>query len=152
MGKSQWCLHVYRGNIVTFTDEPMDAIQVFAFGKGTTFVLSHIYLLKVCLLKAKTLLLFCILIIIFNVFAESKNPIVILHTYCAEYIHYCFPVSLYSYFSLLLWLQFLPEVFCPLTTPAYFHRFLQCWYQNVQLLQEMCALCMCFGISHFYTF
>ena len=72
--------------------------------------------------------------------------------YCenaVKHSQYCFPVSLYYYYYYSNFLV-LPPFFWPLTSPAYFHRFLQLWYQNVQLLQEMLA--MTSGISHFYTF
>jgi len=44
----------------------------------------------------------------------------------------------------------IPYVFWRLTSPTIFHRFLQIWYQNVQLVQEIAA--MTFGVYNFYTF
>ena len=44
----------------------------------------------------------------------------------------------------------IPYVFWRLTSPPIFHRFLQIWYQNVQLVQEIMA--MTFGVCNFYTF
>ena len=63
--------------------------------------------------------------------------------YCSLNL-YCWNAASASNFLVL------QQVFCPLTTPEYFHRCLQFWYQNVHFLQKMFA--MSFGISHFYTF